>query len=190
MRAREIALPLTAFAAGLAFVLVWGLMQDHAALARAHASAWISALLTLPALAVFLDRAGARPLTQGWRLWWTAGWAMIVVHLWWGLGLLHGWDVASVFERQGIWIAGPIFILEAVWTIDVILAWTRRDWARARGRFLRWQWFAWAVAVANYFVSLVIFRNDAQSLIIGALLTVLLVAVLLRRLARPGGAAA
>lgn len=191
MTARDLALPLAALTLSVLLIIAGGFLTEHIALYRAHATAWTSALLSIPALALFLARAGARPLGQAWRLWWTLGWLLIFVHLWWGLGHLHSWDALSVFVRQGLWIAAPIFILELVWLIDVVLAWVRRDWAEARGWFLAWQWFAWAVAAANFFVSLVVFRNDLPSLVIGVLMTAVLVVVLLQRLARaePGTAA-
>jgi hypothetical protein len=182
-RAADIALPLAVFAAAILVVVLGGLAARDVALYRAHSTALTSAVMTLPALWLFLLRAGRRPLGQAWRLWWTAGWLLIVIHLWWGLGVLHDWDVGSVFARQGFWIAGPIFLLEIVWTIDVILAWTRRDWAEARGGFLAWQWVVWAITAANYFVSLMIFRNDIESVWLGAALTAVLVFGLLRRLA-------
>lgn len=185
MRARHLALPLLALCASLLFVLLGGFLAEHIALFRAHATAWTAALMTIPALALFLARAGARPLGQAWRLWWTGGWILIFIHLWWGLGLLHNWDVPSVFDRQGFLIAAPIFFLEGIWIIDIVLAWTHNGWSQARGWLLAWQWFAWLVAAANFFVSLVIFRNDLPSLVIGVFMTALLVIVLLRRLAGP-----
>ncbi|RMH51903.1 MAG: hypothetical protein D6686_03435 [Alphaproteobacteria bacterium] len=182
-RAPAITLPLAAFAAALAFVVAGGVMAGDVALFRAHATAWMSALMAMPAMWHFLRRAGRRPLGQSWRLWWTAGWLMIVIHMWWGLGALHQWDAASVFARQGLAIAGPTFLLELVWTVDVVLAWTRRDWADARGWAGAWHWFAWALAAACFFVSLILFRNDAASLWTGALMLAVLLSALLRRLA-------
>lgn len=186
MHARHLALPLLALALSLIFIIGGGYLSPHIALFRAHATAWTAALLTTPALALFLARAGAKPLGQAWRLWWTGGWLLIFIHLWWGLGLLHAWDAPSVFHRQGFLIAAPIFFLEAIWIIDIVLAWTHRGWAQARGWLLAWQWFAWLVTAANFFVSLVIFRNDLPSLVIGTLMTAVLIVVALRRLA--GGA--
>ncbi|RMF34949.1 MAG: hypothetical protein D6754_14105, partial [Alphaproteobacteria bacterium] len=140
------------------------------------------ALLAVPALALFAIRAGRQPLGQAWRLWWTAGWVLIVLHLYWGLGRLHHWDPISVFERQGFRVAAPIFVLEVVWLVDVVLAWTRRDWSHAAGGYLLWQWLAWLIAVANFAVSLLVFRNDPASLWIGVLMAAALGLAVLRRL--------
>jgi hypothetical protein len=180
---RRLAPPLAALALAMLAVVVGGLMAPHAAFFRAHATAWGAALLSLPALCLFVTRAGRRPLGHGWRLWWTAAWALVVIHLWWGLGRLHGWDVVSVFERQGLLIAVPIFVLEIVWLIDILLAWTRRDWQEARGWYLRWQWFAWAIAAANFFVSLMVFQNSGTSLVFGAIFSLALGLAILGRLA-------
>ncbi|HEU0221014.1 MAG TPA: hypothetical protein VFR34_02240 [Paracoccaceae bacterium] len=181
--ARLVALLLTLFAAFFLFVVFGGLAAPDVTLFRAHASAWSAALLALPALCLFLLRAGRQPLGQSWRLWWTAGWVMIAVHLWWGLGRLHDWDLASVVERQGWHIAGPIFVLEILWAADMVLTWARSDWAEARGAYLAWQWLVWCVAAASFCVSLAIFQNDATSLWIGLFLTLALILAALRRLA-------
>ncbi len=181
--AAEIALPLAAFAVLFAAVVLGGPVASDPVMFRTHATAWAASILVLPALWLFLRDAGLRPLTQVWRVWWTAGWAMIAVHLFWGLGRMHDWDAGSVFERQGILIAAPIFVLEAVWLVDVILAWTRRDWAVASRSYLAWQWLAWWVAMLNFLVSLAVFQNDPMSTYLGALLVAALATALLARLA-------
>lgn len=182
-RAALLAPPLAGLAAATALVVAGGLAAADITLFRAHATAWTSALLALPALCLFLARTGRRPLGRAWRLWWTAGWIMVAAHAWWGLGGLHGWDLGSVFHRQGNAIALSIVLLEVVWAVDVALAWARADWAEARGWFRAWQRAAFGIAVACFIVSLLVFRNDPQSFWIGLVMAVALGLTLLRRLA-------
>ncbi|SMF51386.1 hypothetical protein SAMN06265365_11794 [Tistlia consotensis] len=188
-RLEAVSVTLLLLAVGFALAMFGGLVAGDADFFRAHASAWVSALLATPALSVFVRRFGRAPLGDWWRLFWSAGWVMMAVHLWWGLGALHQWDAASVFQRQGFLVAAPIFLIQAIWPLDVALAWTRRDWARAAGGYRWWQALAGLAVFLTFFVSLVVFRNDLESLVLGLVqAAAVLLAGLLRKLDREGAA--
>ncbi|MGY9055556.1 MAG: hypothetical protein ACKVGZ_08135, partial [Alphaproteobacteria bacterium] len=127
----QLSFSLLAFSGLLAFSILFALTQPDETFFRTHATAWSSALLVTPALYIFIRTS----LTHWWRLFWTFAWAMIAIHLIWGLGLEHFWKPLSVFERQGFLIAFPIFFLQAVWLLDIAMTWTRFDWARPQGVF-------------------------------------------------------
>jgi hypothetical protein len=166
-RLEQLAVVLFLFAALLAFSIFYALTQADPTFFRTHALAWSSAILVTPALYIFVRQYGRGRLGHWWRLFWTAAWAMIAIHFVWGLGFEHFWKPLTVFERQGFFVAFPIFLLEAVWVVDILLSWIRMDWARAGGVYKYWQAFVWLLVFLNFFIALVIFRNDTPSLIIG-----------------------
>ena len=95
----QVAITLTAFALLLVFAIFWPLASDNLVFKRTHATAWAMTLLATPAFYVFAKTYGREPLTNWWRLSWTAGWAMSFVHFYFGLFGLHAGDPVSVFER-------------------------------------------------------------------------------------------
>ncbi len=174
----QVALTLSAFALMFAFITFWPLASDNLIFKRTHATAWAMTLLATPAFYVFARNYGRRPLTNWWRLSWTAGWVMSVIHAYYGLWGMHDGDVGSVFERQGWALAGTIFALIAVWGWDVFNAWARPDWEE--DDILSRRPAFWIGAVA-FFISTVLFNNDIQSLTCGLVLSgALLIGVLQR----------
>ncbi len=170
-RPDQFALTLFLFSVSGAFVVFAALASDNTDFFRTHATAWTSALLAAPAFYIFARHFGRAGLGHWWRLFWTFGWLMIVIHFVFGLGVMHFWDPISVFQRQGFAVAAPIFLLEVTWFIDIVLAYVRRDWALSTGWYKWWQLAAYLIAFLNFFVSLIIFQNDIESLIIGIVLT-------------------
>ena len=140
-RREQFAISFLAFSLLFAFSILFALAQPDPTFFRTHALAWSSALLVTPALYIFVRRYGRAPLTHWWRLFWTFAWAMIAVHLIWGLGLEHDWRPLTVFERQGFFVAFPIFLLQGLWLIDIAMSWTRIDWAWSTGVYKYWQGF-------------------------------------------------
>ncbi|MGB0851945.1 MAG: hypothetical protein ACPGSI_01530 [Pikeienuella sp.] len=169
-RLSQLALILSAFALMFAVSMFWPLVTDNMMFERTHATAWAMTLLATPAFYIFARNYGddLRPLTNWWRLTWTAGWVMSLIHLWFGLGEMHQWDALSVFTRQGFALAATIFGLILVWGIDVIYAWIRPDWAED-DIWIRRIAFWWALLA--FFVSTVIFNNDLPSLVVGLVMT-------------------
>ncbi len=175
----QVAITLSAFALMLAFAAFWPLTTDNLIFKRTHATAWTMTLLAIPAFYIFARTYGREPLTNWWRLSWTAGWVMSVIHFYYGLFGLHDGDVWSVFERQGWALAGTIFLLIAVWGWDVFNAWARPDWEEDDIMSRRPAFWIGAVA---FFISLVLFNNDIQSLICGLILTAALLVGVLQRI--------
>lgn len=153
-----------------AFVVFGGLVSSNADFFRTHATAWSAALLATPAFYIFARHFQRAGLGTWWRLFWTYGWLMIVIHFYFGLGIMHFWNPVSVFERQGFWIAAPIFLLEVTWLIDIALAHIRSDWRHASGVYKWWQVLAYLIAFGNFFVSLIVFRNDIESVVVGTIM--------------------
>ena len=180
-RREQFAISFLAFSLLFAFSILFALAQPDPTFFRTHALAWSSALLVTPALYIFVRRYGRAPLTHWWRLFWTFAWAMIAVHLIWGLGLEHDWRPLTVFERQGFFVAFPIFLLQGLWLIDIAMSWTRIDWAWSTGVYKYWQGFMAVFVFANFFVAMVIFRNDTESLVIGLLQTAVVIGAFLLR---------
>lgn len=175
----QVAMTLSAFALMLAFVTFWPMTSDNLIFKRTHATAWAMTLLATPAFYIFARTYGREPLTNWWRLSWTAGWVMSVIHFYYGLWGLHDGDVWSVFERQGWALAGTIFLLVAVWGWDVFNAWARPDWEEDDIASRRPAFWIGAVAI---FISTVLFNNDIQSLTCGLILTAALLVGVLQRI--------
>ncbi|NKB49155.1 MAG: hypothetical protein GKS02_07300 [Alphaproteobacteria bacterium] len=180
-RPEQIILTLLLFSGSAAFAVFGALATDNVDFFRTHATAWTSALLATPAFYIFARHFARAGLNHWWRLFWTFGWLMIVIHFYFGLGIMHFWDPVSVFQRQGFAVAGPIFLLQVTWLIDIGLAFIRRDWRFSTGWYKWWQLVAYLIAFLNFFVSLLVFQNDIQSLVIGILMTLVVVAALVQR---------
>lgn len=164
----QAAITLTALAVLFAFSVFQPLMTDNLALGRTHASAWAMTLLSTPALYIFARTYGRAPLTNWWRLSWTAGLVMALVHLWFGLFEMHDGDPVSVFTRQGPLLSGTVFLLPVLWFWDVMNAWVRPDW---REEDILSRRPAFWLAVVALFVSTVLFNNHAPSFTTGLILT-------------------
>jgi hypothetical protein len=170
------------FALLLAASMLGGLAGDDADFLRTHATAWSMTLLATPALYIFASRFRRRPLGEWWRMFWSLGWLMNIVHFYFGLFHLHGGQPLTVFERQGFLLAFTIFFFTGLWGIDVVAAWLRPAWAPPYG-FLDSATFV--VAFLTFFISTVIFNNDRTSLVVGLIMTFAVAAALVRRLLPP-----
>ncbi len=175
----QVAISLSVFALMFVFVTFWPLASDNLSFKRTHATAWAMTLLATPAFYIFARTYGREPLTNWWRLSWTAGWVMSIIHFYYGLWGMHGGDVWSVFERQGVALAGTIFLLTAVWGWDVFNAWARPDWEEEDILSRR---PAFWIGAAAFFISTVLFNNDIQSLTVGLILTAALLVGVLQRI--------
>jgi len=163
----------------LAASMLGGLASDDADFLRTHATAWSMALLATPPMYIFVSRYRRQPLDDWWRMFWSFGWLMNIVHFHFGLFHLHDGQPLTVFERQGFLLAFSIFFFTGLWGIDVVAAWVRPGWAPPYG-FLDSATFA--VAFLTFFISTVIFNNDRTSLVVGLIMTFVVVAALARRL--------
>ncbi len=163
----QISVSLAAFALLTAFAVFWPLLTANLIFERTHATAWAMTLLATPAFYIFARTYGRAPLTNWWRLFWTFGWIMALLHFWFGLFGMHAGDPISVFQRQGWVLAGTIFLLIALWGWDVVNAWVQPDWWEED--FLSRHLAFWVGLIA-FFVSTVLFNNDVPSLVTGLLM--------------------
>lgn len=177
----QVALTVSAFTLMLIGAMFWPLLTDNLMFERTHATAWAMTLLATPAFYIFVRNYGndARPLTNWWRLSWTAGWMMSLIHFWYGLGEMHNWDAMSVFTRQGFILAFTIFGLIGVWGADVLFSWMRPDWAEDDAHITRIA-FWWALLA--FFVSTVVFNNDPPSMVVGLVMTGAVVVAVFQRI--------
>lgn len=170
------------FAVLVALSVFGGLASDSAAFFRAHATAWSMIALATPAMTLYVVRYRRHPLDGWWRWLWSLGWAMNLLHVYYGLFQLHDGQPLTVFQRQGFVLAFSIFFFTALWGIDVIVAWVRPGWQ------LRYDWLnglALVVGFATFFISTVIFQNDRTSLAVGLIMTLCVAGGLVSRLLSP-----
>src|SRR5262245_57786774 len=159
--------------------MLGGLASDDLDFLRTHATAWSMALLATPAMYLFVSRWRRETLDDWWRLFWTFGWLMNLVHFYFGLFHLHDGRPLTVFERQGFLLAFSSFFFTGPWGLDVIAAWWRPRWAPPFG------WLdnlTFVVAFATFFISTVIFNNDKASFVVGLIMTLAVAVALVRRL--------
>ena len=175
----QTAIVLSAFAVLFVFAVFWPLATENLVLKRAHATAWAAALLATPAMYKFARAFGREPLDNWWRLFWTFGWIMAMIHFYFGLFGLHHGDPMSVFERQGALLAGTIFALVLLWGWDVADCWLRRDW---REDDILSRRLAFWVAVVAFLLSTILFNNAVQSLTVGLLMAAALLLGTLQRI--------
>lgn len=111
------------FSVGFAASMIAGLLAADADFARAKLTIWPCAALGGWAVALMLrgglgDGAEAPP----WRVWWAWGLVAYAVHLWWGFGVVYGWDFGAVYAGQGALVATANFGLAVLWALSVIVA--------------------------------------------------------------------
>ncbi len=167
----------------LAAAVFGGLTSDSIDFFRTHATAWSMALLATPAMFIFVSHFRRAPLNEWWRMFWSFGWLMNLVHFYFGLFHLHDGQPLTVFERQGFVLAFSIFFFTGFWGLDVLLAWLR---PRRPYGFLNTG--AFVVGFLTFFISTVIFNNDTTSFIIGLVMTGAVVAGIIDRYRRPAAA--
>jgi hypothetical protein len=167
------------FALLFAASMLGGLASDDLDFLRTHATAWSMALLATPAMYIFVARYRRQPLDDWWLMFWSFGWLMNLVHFYFGLFRLHDGQPLTVFERQGFLLAFSIFFFTGLWGIDVVAAWLRPRWAPPFGLL---DSATFVVGFLTLFISTVIFNNDRTSFVVGLIMTLAVVAGLVRRL--------
>lgn len=181
---------LGAFSVLLAASMFGGLASGDIDFLRTHATAWSMTLLASPAMYLFVARFRRQPLNDWWRMFWTAGLCMNVVHFYFGLFHLHDGEPTTVFQRQGFMLAFSIFFFLGLWALDVLAAWIRvrrpTSWIARRVPDYGWfNSFAFVVGFLTFFISTVIFRNDDNSLVVGLVMTGAVVGGLVHRFCTP-----
>jgi hypothetical protein len=151
------------------------------ALLRAVFAIWLSTLLMIPAVCLYIlrDESDAR-----WRyalLWWTFSYLAYLVHFYYTAFVIFG-GVEGTFQNMRYWVAGTNFFLTGWWTFDVLIAWLadpNRTWVR------------WERGLALTFIVLVfamteLFLRPTTVRYLGASLAALVVLCVLVHLSRRG----
>lgn len=89
---------------------------------RAILCIWLSVLLLIPAVSLYVARGNSAALQHYALLFWTCSWLAYLAHFWFTAFVIFG-GVAGTFEHMRPAIAGTNFALTAWWTFDVIIAW-------------------------------------------------------------------
>lgn len=139
---------LLAFAVLTAVAMLAPLAGAELEYGRARMTIWITLTLATPAIAMFVLRFRAGPLTPAWRSWWSIALAAFLLHLWYGFVVLFGGELHAVLTSQGTLVGSSNFVLAAVWTCSVAAAWLVPA--------PRWSWWLHALATLLFWVSAVV----------------------------------
>jgi|GEM_PF-5568594 len=166
----HVAFTLLPFAAVVAFAVFYALSQPNAEFYRTNAYSWGAAVMIAPALFLMARRLGRRALNHWWRLFWSFGLILLLTHDIEILGWQHLWRPDLVAAQFGLIGAVILWGLEAVWVIDVLMAWNRLDWARAEGRYAWWQGCVSGYVFLAFVFVLFRVGQDMESHALGAVL--------------------
>lgn len=170
LHAGHVAFTLLPFALAVAFAVFFALAQANPDAYRASAFAWGSTVMAVPALFALTRRLGRRVLTHWWRLFWTFGLILLLAHGVAMLGWQHLWRPDLVAAEFGLVGAVLLWGLEAVWLLDVLMAWNRLDWAQAEGRYAWWQGCVGAFVLVSFALALLLFGHGPVDLVLGVVL--------------------
>lgn len=174
------------FGLAVAFAVFSSIATPAVAFARAQRFIWVSFLFAAPALALYFHRVRRAPLTNLWRLTWTASCLAYLAHFYYAYVVLFRGDFGAVFAAQGTLVAASNFAVTVLWAIDALLSWlTRRSpavitWFRLLVHLL--------VLVSIVLSSVVLFKT-ITSLLLGLLVALAVVGALVVRWLSPEVAA-
>src|SRR5262249_37215365 len=151
------------------------------ALNRAVLTIWLSTVLLIPAICLYVLPARSAAQANYARLFWTFSYLAYMVHFYYAAFVIFG-GVEGTFEQMRHPIAAMNFLLTAWWTLDVLIAWLAprdRNWVRLER------------AAAHVFIFLVyvitdLFLRPTFVRYLGIVLVVSVLLCLLVRLARRG----
>lgn len=133
-RMTQVTVALAAFSSLFAIVVFGAVISHDPQTFRISAAFCAAAVLIAPAMYRFAETYRDDPLDNWWRLSWTAGLFMALVHTAFQLSQ-SGLEVA--FSGH-CWWAGPGFgVVLVIWVWDVITAWFRVDWRESDYLFRR-----------------------------------------------------
>jgi hypothetical protein len=112
-------LALLGLGGGVAAVTFLSLAADDVTFARTQWFAMLAMLLALPAILLHAWKGNGAGLW--WQAFWTAGLLAYLLHFWWSVGIVYGWSVGAVIDRQGI-VGYSNFLVTALWIADVAVA--------------------------------------------------------------------
>jgi hypothetical protein len=144
---------------------------------------WLSTLLMIPAVSLYVLRGRSAERARVARLFWTFSYAAYLVHFYYAAFVVFG-GVEGTFAHMRHWVAAVNFFLTGWWTLDVLVAWLgdpARTWVRLERTLA--QGFIVVVYVATD-----LFLRPTFVRFFGVALAVAVVWCLLVRLARSGAA--
>ena len=149
-------LALLALGLGVAVVTFLSITTGDVSYARTRWTALLAMGLATPA--IVLGGLGQAP-GPWWRSFWTAGLLAYLLHFWWAVFRSFHGDFAAIAERQG-WNAYTNYLVTALWTLDVALAWLplRPGWGITAVRVL-----TWVAVTASFIVASAVFRDGLDS---------------------------
>jgi hypothetical protein len=169
----------------VAFAIFSSIATPAVAYARAQRFIWVSMLFAAPALALYFLRVRRAPLSNLWRLAWTASCLAYLAHFYYSYVVLFRSDFAAVFAAQGTLVAASNFAVTVLWGLDALLSWlTRRSPAAVT-------WFRLVVHLlvfVSIVLSSVVLFKTVPSLLLGVLVVLAVVGALLVRWLSPAPA--
>jgi hypothetical protein len=92
---------------------------------RAILTIWLSTLLLIPAISLFVlqDETESGTRRGQWALlFWTFSYFAYLVHFYYAAFVIFG-GVEGTFKNMRPWVAGTNFLLTGWWTLDMLIAW-------------------------------------------------------------------
>ena len=144
---------------------------------RTFLTIWVTTILLIPAICLFIFLGVSRVVGIYWLLLWSFSLLSFLIHFYYGTFVqLKGF--ADTFAQQGVLIATTNFLLTFWWTVDVILAWTLAT-------LYHWVWVQRAALhifiFAIFLVTNLFLRGD-NIRILGIIFTVVIVLCVVIRL--------
>jgi hypothetical protein len=178
----QLTLAFVPFALMLSASILVAVLQPAVAYARARFLIWTALVLATPALVEYVLSYDRKPLSNYWRLFWSFGLIVYLVHLHYGFGVLFHGDFSAVLVSQGSVVAISNFAATGLWSLDALLSWITRQrpaWILAV-RFL-----THLLLFVSFFLSAVIFHTGTVRWLGLAMTLAVLCALAVRVFATP-----
>ncbi len=133
---------------------------------------WVSLVLVIPALCLYILPGRTQVRLNYWLLFWTFAYVAYLFHFYYAVMVHYHASIPEVFRQQGIKIAGSNFVVTFLWGLDVLLAWfVRKDvkWIRierlAANIFIPLVFFVASVVIFKGFINILGYAMTAAILI-------------------------
>ena len=87
-------------------------------------SIWVSLVLTIPALCLYILPRISQTRYNLWTLLWTFAYCAYLIHFYYAVFVHYHGSFKEMIDHQGFKIAGPNLLATAWWGLDVVLAWS------------------------------------------------------------------
>lgn len=137
---------------------------------RTKLTIWVTTILLIPTLCLYMFRGISQAADNYWLLMWTFSFLSFCVHFYYGTFVeMDGFG--DTFAKQGPWIAGPNFLLSLWWALDVILVWL----LKSNPRWVSIQRLGLNIFIFGVFVTTNIFLRSEAIWPLGIIFTVVIV---------------